>query len=1282
MARKSPRSSAYPNKTLLAAALIATACLPEARAATTLETLSYHDNESSWILGQVATRAINGVLADQTTFDPVTSRPTQFLAFGKLTQSLGYNADGTIAYVRDGNGNTIALSSWKRGVPQLISFPGGTTQSAVVDDHGWISQVTDQNGFSTGYRYDAMGRVAGVDYPSGDSTAWSPMNQNFVQVMGDEYGVAAGHWRKTTTTGNRVSIAYYDALWRPLIVSEYDAADPGTIRFTGKEYDNEGRTVFSSYPAATANSDRGTWTVYDALGRTTSVTQNSELGDLTTSLSYLRDASGVFTLTRNPRGAETRTWYRMLDQPSFDSPTRILQPEGALTVIDRDAFGKPLSIRRSSADGSLGVTRAYSYNAAQELCRTVEPETGATLAGYDGAGNVAWSASGLPSSTGCEPDGNSASVAPRRVSRSYDARNRLLALSFPDGNGDQIWSYIADGKVAQVTTRNDAGSSQVVNTYSYNKRRLVTGESIEQTGMPIRSAGYVYDAHASLSGVHYPSGLSVDYAPNALGQPTRAGTFVSSVTYFPNGGMSRFVYGNGIVHTMQQNGRQLPASVSDAGVLSNTYGYDATGNVAQITDGLNAARTRSMTYDSQDRLLSTHSTAFGGNGQLTYSYDALDNIRTVRLEGLKDLSYWYDVNNRLTNIINSSGSTVVGLAFDVQGNVSVKNGQGFQFDYGNRLRTAVGKESYRYDSSGRRVLSSADSGTIASFYGNDGVLRRQDNDRTASSVEYVYLNGSLVAKATTSTAPATPVISAPAQSSSGNYTVSWSEVAQTSRYDLQEQAGAGAWSNIYSGPDRTREVTGRAGGSYGYRVRGCRATACGGWSATAITSVQSLPSAGPSVNAPGLSIDGNYSVSWPAVAGAQTYRLEESTTGSGWAEIQNDAILSRSFVGKPNGTFAYRARACNAAGCGEYGATASVQVLRVPESPAGLSAPALSANGSYTVSWSPVSGSSAYHLEESSGGSAWIVAATGAATAKEFSQKPDGSYAYRVSACNSSGCGPSTGPATVRVVRAPTGSSSLSGTTLSNDGSVALSWSPVSLATTYRLFESVSGGAWNAVLNSGSTSATLTGRANGSLSYSVAACNDGGCGPQGPALNVVVMRPPSEPALSGPGSSGTGSYTISWNAVDRASSYVVEESANGGGWTAVYSGGSTSAVISGRGDGTYAYRVAACNQGGCSGYSGSVAVAVNVPPVTPTGLTARFVVTNAFPPWQVRYFVSWNAVAGAAWYEVTGRGTYTGSATSVQIDYTGVPAGATFQVRACKPIGCSAWTPAVSATGG
>ncbi len=40
----------------------------------------------------------------------------------------------------------------------------------------------------------------------------------------------------------------------------------------------------------------------------------------------------------------------------------------------------------------------------------------------------------------------------------------------------------------------------------------------------------------------------IDYAPNALGQPTRAGTFATGMAYYPNGAIKEFTYGNGIRH--------------------------------------------------------------------------------------------------------------------------------------------------------------------------------------------------------------------------------------------------------------------------------------------------------------------------------------------------------------------------------------------------------------------------------------------------------------------------------------------------------------------------------------------------------------------------------------------------------------------------------------------------------------------------------------------------------------------------------------------------------------
>ncbi|MQP76140.1 RHS repeat protein, partial [Stenotrophomonas sp. MYb238] len=126
------------------------------------EVITYHDNTSKWVLGQVASRTVNGTVVESTTFSASTAQPLTYSSFGKLQQTLTYNADGTVATVKDGNNNQTTLSSWKRGIPQSIGYPDGKSRSAVVNDSGWITQVTDENGYATSYSYDAMGRLASI----------------------------------------------------------------------------------------------------------------------------------------------------------------------------------------------------------------------------------------------------------------------------------------------------------------------------------------------------------------------------------------------------------------------------------------------------------------------------------------------------------------------------------------------------------------------------------------------------------------------------------------------------------------------------------------------------------------------------------------------------------------------------------------------------------------------------------------------------------------------------------------------------------------------------------------------------------------------------------------------------------------------------------------------------------------------------------------------------------------------------------------------------------------
>ncbi len=400
--------------------------------------------------------------------------------------------------------------------------------------------------------------------------------------------------------------------------------------------------------------------------------------------------------------------------------------------------------------GPARAARSYVYDANQQLCKVIEPESGSTVMAYDAAGNLSWSASGLdlPSTTSCDLD--AAAASGRQVVRTYDSRNRLKTLRFPDKNGNQDWSYTPDGLPAQVTTLNDAGGSSFINVYNYNKRRKLISESANQTGWFNWAIGYGYDANGALASQRYPTGLEVSYAPNALGQPTAVrdhtgAYYASGISYYPNGAARQFTYGNGIAHSLVLNGRQMPQQVRDANVASFEYQYDANGNVTTIYDQQRGVGyNRHMRYDGLDRLVEAGSGRFGGDSWNRYTYDVLDNILTAQLPGVNEKNYWYDAKNRLTSVFNNSGATTIGLSYDPQGNLKNKNGQVYTFDYGNRLRDVSGKESYAYDAYGRRTVAGRPTTLTPQVYTQAGQLFYTEASGKGG-VEYVYLNGSLLA---------------------------------------------------------------------------------------------------------------------------------------------------------------------------------------------------------------------------------------------------------------------------------------------------------------------------------------------------------------------------------------------------------------------------------------------------------------------------------------------------------------------------------------------------------
>ncbi|MFY2763387.1 RHS repeat-associated core domain-containing protein [Arenimonas sp. MALMAid1274] len=742
------------------------------------ETTVYRDNTASWVISQVERRYVNTTKVEETVFQGYDLPWKLYGAEGLLLQTLTFNTDGTIATAMDPHGNTTTVSNWHRGIPQNVLFADLTTLSATVNNLGWVTAVTQQINAdttpayaTTSYGYDVMGRVDLVTYPTGDAVAWAPTSISFVKVAGAEYGIAGGHWREIVSTGNARKETYFDGLWRPRLVREFDASnEAATRRVTVMDYDHEGRSIFTGYPvnslASIHDPTPGIDTLYDALGRPTATHQDAEL-DLNPSLPGLEALVTVTNYlanfevqTINPRQHATTTRFQAFDTPDTGAPVYITAPEGVTTTIVRNALGQPESVTRSGtwAGAGLSATRRYTYDAHRRLCKTIEPETGATVMAYDAVGNLAWSAAGLalanPSDAQCDLDRTAANLSGRRVDRVYDARNRLTHLMFPGHNGNQSWTYTADGKPSTVNTWNDGGISVLTNTYVYNNRRMLTGESIAQPGWYTWGLGYGYDANGSLASQSYPTGLVVTYAPNALGQATQAGTFATGVQYHPNGAIKQFTYGNGLVHTMTQNARQLPRrSTTSGAILDHVYDYDPSGNVTAITDLNDSGRSRWMAYDALDRLTEASSGMFGGSDFAhRFTYDALDNLRSWKHAGVKDYAnYEYDSNNLLTGIRNTGGTLLHTINYDVQGNVSSKNGHSYTFDLGNRMRAGSGtsSESYRYDALGRRVQTTRAGGaTTLWHYSQGGQLLFSSKlpvGGTQTTHENIYLGGSVVA---------------------------------------------------------------------------------------------------------------------------------------------------------------------------------------------------------------------------------------------------------------------------------------------------------------------------------------------------------------------------------------------------------------------------------------------------------------------------------------------------------------------------------------------------------
>ena len=627
-----------------------------------------------------------------------------FDANGKLLEqvtlgvetSYTYNDAGDIASVTDAKGKIRRYSDYKRGIPQLERLPESLTIERVVNDSGTVRSETSSRGYTTRFQYDALHRLTDIDFPIKADVTIS-------------YDAAGGGSRRSLTRGNYHQSEIINDFGQTLRIERRDGVT-GQVVYRTRNYDASGRETFSSYP----NSSSGISNSYDALGRLLR-TEHPDGADV----EYEYDDFEV--KVTNERGFTT-TYNNHIRGADFGGMSLYLieAPENVGTLIFKNAFDNVTRVFQGErlANGNVrGYGKDYEYNEHQFLVRSIEPEVGTTVFTHDAVGNV------LSERVN---DGEPTAFV-------YDDLYRHTRIDFPGATPDVATIYDANGNVKEVTK----GASHWVYDYDENDNLVTETLSIADALFGTRNyvTANVYNDLDVQSQVTYPSGLVVNYAPDAFGRATRVGTFATNVTYHPSGHLQSYRLANGVVTNVTLNDRLIPATIHTGSLVDLNYTYDAVGNVTSIVDGLDATKSVRMqaagSYDGLDRLL----TADGPWGRAQFSYDFFGNMRT-KVVGGDTLNHQMDDQRRLRQVKKMSPTDSsrelarVRMEFDGRGNAIAKRRYGFdanmrvvelddkQFVYdadSNLVQakvisrtpsqaTSIVDKEYVYDGNGQRVV--------------------------------------------------------------------------------------------------------------------------------------------------------------------------------------------------------------------------------------------------------------------------------------------------------------------------------------------------------------------------------------------------------------------------------------------------------------------------------------------------------------------------------------------------------------------------------------------------
>lgn len=622
---------------------------------------------------------------------------------------------------RDANGTTYRSISYtyKRTGPE-------TDMVDTVTDTDMVNSTQRKIGYS--YTFDSFGA------PATRTTTYYLSTGNETET--ESYDSSGNLTSRTNRLGQTVTYSGHDHLGNPgQMVDEngiahlYAYNPNGTLksvidrlptgdRTTTYTYDGDRRVTDIVYSDGTAMRYR-----YDASGRLVQVgdaqnrfqTIDYTPSTLTTVTTSARFTPGLNGSTPTPVAATDFTATSQTD--TLGRTYAVTGNNGQRTDLSYDGNGNLKSIKDAN-----GNSTTFEYDAQQRRTKvTAMPEGSVTQRHFNAVGDLDWvrDARGLQTNYTYNGYGELTSVMSPDTgltSFTYDDDGRLSTET--RANGITIgYTWDGLGRIRTRTPRNGTNSIGPTETFTYDAGAYAIGH-----------LSSIADGTGQTSYTYTPAGELASQTTVIAGQ-----TFTTTWTYDAVGRRQTMTYPSG---------------------LTLTYGYDAYGQLSQITSNLSGTwntlgdsflyqpvsdmpyawrfgnnRPRLLTYDNDGRLAKIDSTT--AVQQMDIGYDAGDRIKTRsnNIDTSKSATYGYDGTSRLTSASRPAGSE--SFTWDLVGNRTSHNSPSGNYNLvmdtqSNRLSrwSTVTNYPYRnfyYDAVGN--LSSENRTGTTFNYGHDAFNR-------------------------------------------------------------------------------------------------------------------------------------------------------------------------------------------------------------------------------------------------------------------------------------------------------------------------------------------------------------------------------------------------------------------------------------------------------------------------------------------------------------------------------------------------------------------------------